>query len=74
LKGLFIANKIYQDDNIEMVSMFYGRGLLSGLKISEIENYKRFIDGISARDVSHMISRVFNKNISMVGVLFGGKF
>ena len=73
LKKLFITNKIYQDDDIEMISMFYGRGLLSGLKISELENYKKSVNNISVNDVKNIISKVFVQNSSITGILLGGE-
>ena len=73
LKKLFITNKIYQDDDIEMVSIFYGRGLLSGLQISDLENYKKSLNNISKKDIKKIISKIFVQNTSMNGILLGGE-
>ena len=73
LKKLFITNKIYQDDDIELVSIFYGRGLLSGLQISDLENYKKSLNNISKKDIKKIISKIFVQNTSMTGILLGGE-
>jgi zinc protease len=59
IKNLFITDKIYSEDDISNISMLYGRGLIAGIKLSDINNYHDLLKSIKISDLESVATKIF---------------
>jgi len=63
------AEQIYARDNADQVASRYGRALAIGLTVSDVQDWPKILEAVSADDIMQAAAAVFDRRASVTGWL-----